>query len=471
MRDHVGVAKARFSTIAHRRLVAPALVGGGSLLVYLLTLAPSLSWSHYGADGGDFIAAAAAGRMPHPPGFPLYMALARVAVLLPVGNPAWRLNALSALMAAGAVALTAATLQLRRFSLWVVIVTALTMGFAPLLWSQALITEVYTTAAFFVALALFFETRGLQREQPEAFSVGMAWGLATSVHATLVLLAPLWFAAPSIWKSRGRTISPVLRLLAGFGIGLLPYALLPLLGSWPQPWGDMRTVMGWWDVVSARLYWGYAFGLPPAEWPQRLFVWAVLFVRQFTPLGPLLGLVGMVERWRQSRWRLAGHMVACGVVMTLAFGYSTPDSHVYLVPLFPIAALLFGEGMAFVTQRGMPGWAGLVLPLILLLWNWSALDVHRDYAAMDWLGRTLDRTPEHAVVVTMRDDGHLFALWYAQEALGMRRDVLVIDRDLWWQQSYRQFLFARTGRVVAEPEDFAAGRPLCRIGNGEVMCP
>lgn len=448
-----------------------AFVGLGSLSVYFLTLAPSLTWAHWGADGGDFIAAAAAGRMPHPPGFPLYLALARAAVLIPVGDPAWRTNVLSALMASGAVTLTAMTLHLRQRSPWVAISAALTMGFAPLFWSQALITEAYTTAAFFVALALFFEARGSSRGTPEVFAVGLTWGLATSVHATLVLLAPLWLAYSATWKTEQRVFSPLARLLLGFGVGLLPYALLPLLGPWPQPWGDMRTAAGWWEVVTARIYSGYVFGLPLADVPQRLLAWSVLLVRQFTPLGALAVLLGMSVRWRENRRRIVGLIVACGLVIAFAFGYSTSDSHIYFVPLLPVVVLLLAEGLTFLVGKGLPGWIGVALPLMLLVGNWQALDLHRDHAAVGWLARALAATPQDAVLVTMQDDGHLFALWYAQEALGARRDVLVIDRDLWWQPSYQQFLFKQAERVVAAPEDFAVGRPLCRIVGEEVACP
>ena len=85
-------------------LVFPLLV-----ITYLLTLPPSLTWAHYGADGGDLVTAVVRGRLPHPPGFPTYLLLGTLFVRLPWGDPAWRLNLrlnlMSAVMAAGAAAL------------------------------------------------------------------------------------------------------------------------------------------------------------------------------------------------------------------------------------------------------------------------------------------------------------------------------------------------------------------------------
>ncbi len=468
------------------------------MFVYLATMAPSLTWAHWGADGGDFIAAAAAERIPHPPGFPLYLTLARVFVLLPLRDPAWRLNLLSAVMAAGAVTLTALTLQRQEKSPWIVLAAALTLAFAPLFWSQALITEVYTTAAFFAALAscelrvMSCELRGAGCELRGAnrrwILAGIVCGLGMSVHPTLVLLMPLWlvYLLSAIWKLRPfppvyRLPSTVYRLLftvylAGLCIGLLPYALLPLLGRWPQPWGDLRTFAGWWDVVTARLYRGYAFGLPLAEWPARLAAWATLAARQFTPVGGALVLLGGWVGWRErqpftpSRWEMVGLAAAGGLLSLFAIGYATPDSLTYVLPLLPLAVPLLAGGLRWLVDRGLPAWAALLLPLMLLAWNWQTVTLHRDDKAVMWYNQVLAATPADAVLITTQGDAYTFALWYAQEALGLRPDVLVIDRNLWWQESYRQYLFARNGKVAA-PEDYASGRPLCRIIGEDVACP
>ncbi|NNE09269.1 MAG: DUF2723 domain-containing protein, partial [Gemmatimonadetes bacterium] len=66
------------------------------LLVYMITLAPSVAFW----DAGEFIAAAYTLGVPHPPGTPLYVLLGRIASLVPVGEVAVRVNALSAIAAA-----------------------------------------------------------------------------------------------------------------------------------------------------------------------------------------------------------------------------------------------------------------------------------------------------------------------------------------------------------------------------------
>lgn len=450
-----------------------ALSGALALTVYRLTQSFMFTWQHWGADGGDFIAAAATGRWPHPPGFPLYMALARAAFRLShFHNPARRLNDLSSMM--GALAVVAmAWLALRRGARPVVAVAlALTIGFAPLLWSQALITEVYTTAAACVALAL------VAAEAGSAFGAGLGWGMALAVHPTTIFLAP-W-----LWSRRAHAPLRYVQFVVGLALALSLYAL-PLLGATgPEPWADFRTLSGWLNYVTARLYWGYAFALPLAEWPGRMLAWAALMARQFTPVGALLVLYGLTCWWQRRRGEVVGWLAAWGGISLYAIGYNTPDSLVYLVGLFPLMIFPLVEGarglekavrrIANPSRRNTiplypPVFVGLLLlPLALLVLNWGALNVWRMDVSAGWVYELNDAPPDAVVLVS--GDRHTFALWYAQEALALRPDVLVVGREMWGLPSYRAFLAERAGVVVAEPKDFAVERPLCEAGEEGLRC-
>ena len=520
-----------------------------ALVVYGLTLAPALTWAHWGADGGDFVTAAVLGRVPHPPGFPVYMLLARAFVRVLGGDPAWRLNVLSAVMAAATVGVTVLTLLQRELSLerplstWAASAAGLALAFAPLFWSQALITEVYSTAALFVALALWLggkreEGKGegtgfscyasffiryspfIIRHSPfiirhSSFTIrhspffrlllGVVWGLGIAVHPTVVFLAPLWVgvlwqvgagSAAAEWRG---ALYAGLWLCAGVCVGLMPYALLPSWGPWPQPWGDMRTWSGWWDVISARLYWGYALGVPLAEWPRRFLYGAALLTRQFTPVGAALVLWGLWRIGQRSRATLWGGLCTAAVWGLYVLSYRPPDAMVYLVPLLPLFALWLGVGLDDVLIRYLkPSLASgpapnlqslnlrsfnlqssvLLLPAVLLLWNWTALDLHHEEAAMQWLTTTLAAVPPNAVLRS-HGDQYSFALWYAQAALDLRPDVLVVERDLWAFDFYRAFIVSKAtvGQVAPSAaalpllENLARGRPWCVLEAAEVVCP
>jgi hypothetical protein len=484
------------------------------LTVYLLTLPPTLTWAHYGTDGGDLATAVIRGRLPHPPGFPTYLLLGTLFVQLPWGEPAWRLNLMSAVMAAGASLLTAAAFQQtasRRPRPAICnpqsairnqhsairnpqsairnqhsairnpqsairnqhsAICSLALGLSPLLWSQALIAEVYAPAAFFTAAVLFLALR-----RTPAWLLGIVWGLGIGVHPTLLFLAPLvlWQVAVSAPRPSApglhTFLPPAFLLLAS---SLLYGPVLLAFGTTPSPWADLSTPAGWWEYVSGRLYHGYLFALPAAFWPQRLLAWAGLLARQFTPAGALLALGGWWVLWREHRSLALATALAFGGFSLYAVGYNTADSLVYLVPAMPLAALWLGVGLAEAAKylaryRRHAPWALLFLPLAQVLLFWGQMDLHGDRTAMEWAHRVLQQAPPRAVLVTAQD-AHTFTLWYAHDGLGQRPDLLVVDRDLWYHLPYRRMVLQELG-LKSSPtrldEALArTGRPVVEVTNG-----
>ena len=177
---------------------AALIVGLVAMVVYLLTLAPGLTWAHQGADGGDLASAVAVGGIPHPPGYPTYVLLGRMFALLPLRDVAFRLNLMSAACAATTIVLLymllVLTLTPRRNThtpaRWDAIETlapvcaALAFAFSPVFWSQALITEVYALNALFVAATLLLAQSGRTR------LTWLVFGLGLGNHLSLLLVAP-----------------------------------------------------------------------------------------------------------------------------------------------------------------------------------------------------------------------------------------------------------------------------------------
>ncbi|MGC9356225.1 MAG: protein O-mannosyl-transferase family [Anaerolineae bacterium] len=446
-----------------RRVAATVIVVGVALTVYGMTMAPTLSWSHWGADGGDLVTAAVTGRLSHPPGFPLYLGFADLFVRLPWSNPAWRLNLLSAVMGAGAVAAVAAAILVLNDSAVAGSVGGIALVVAPLFWSQALITEVYTTAALFSALFLFWWV-GIRRSASRRSIVlgGILWGLGLTVHPTLIFLAPLWLDLG--WEGWPG-------LLAALGIAGIAYVFLQLRGPWPQPWGDLGNFDGWWEYVSARLYWGYAFSVPLGDWPRRALSWVTTLVRQFTPLGALLCIWGVSYLWQERPRRTVGLLLTFAGISAYAIGYDTSDSLIYMVPFLSIPALWLGAGIEAAAARGVPRLLWLLIPVASLIWHVGAMDLSGDLAAQQWWERTLVQTPAEAVLVTSQD-AHTFTLWYVQEVLHLRPDVVVVDEDLWGDEAYRDYITQEIQRPVTPLtlEGLAEGYPLCYVGASTVEC-
>jgi hypothetical protein len=159
-----------------------------ALVVYSWTLAPTVTLT----DSGELIVAAYGLGVAHPPGTPLWVMLAHLASLVPVGSVAVRINLSSAVFAALACAMLTLVVaellvtascfaaprrrnkaahqgniessNIDRLLIFAPAVGAgLLMAFSRTLWSYATIAEVYTLNAFLVLLVFFLVVRWRRR--------------------------------------------------------------------------------------------------------------------------------------------------------------------------------------------------------------------------------------------------------------------------------------------------------------------
>jgi hypothetical protein len=442
----------------------PWLAGGSALLLYASTAAPWLTWAHNGADGGDLIAAAMTGGVPHPSGYPTYCLLARLFALLPLGSIAHRFNLFSATLAAAAVALVYLTVlsllnRDAKRDTWLNGIIALLAAWAfaasPTLWSQATIAEVYALNAFFFTLCLYLALRDdLLMPLPYWAFMGLALGLGLGGHMTLMLfcLAMIMF----LWH---KVTWPRFALLAlGVLGGLCVYLYLPLAarGNPPVNWGNPSTWSGFWWVISGNPYHQYLFALPLQYLPARLGAWAHLWSQQYTWLGLMLALMGLWSWSEQGRRTLAWATGLTFVVYVLyAIGYDTTDSYVYLIPSYVLTALWIAEGAKTVLAmlaESLPRARRLSIALTLVLlaalpaWsiarNYRDMNLSRDQTVAAWVGQVLHTLPPGAVLIT-GTDAHTFALSYVQWIEHQRPDVLVVDGELLAQPWYAEQILQR----------------------------
>ncbi|MCL4265639.1 MAG: DUF2723 domain-containing protein [Anaerolineae bacterium] len=462
-----------------------------ALAVYLRTLAPDLTWANFSSDGGELITAAVTWGVPHPPGYPTYVLLGHLWSWLPLGTAVYRFNLFSAVCVAGAVGLiTAVNVFVVGNSLPsdgdkspttnanivnIAAVTAgLTFAFAPLVWGQALVSEVYALNLLCLALFLW----ALLTARP-CWLVGLFLGLSITTHLTSLLMLPLALVGCG-W----RQWRP---LIIGLLVGLLPFLLLPLFAQNTSPvrWGEPDTLRGWWWLVSAQIYRPNLFAAPPALLISRLREWAVLLPGQFLWLGFLFAALGLAKyggpkpeaRSPKSgiglrtsgfglpitdyRLPITG-LVTATLYLLYALGYNTPDALVYTLPVLLLAAMFLGLGLCRLRQ-----WS-LLLPLCLLLLNFRGQDLSQGVMVRPSATTLLQTAPAHVLLVSS-DGDTTFALWYFHHVEGQRPDVVVVDSNLFAFDWHRRHLAAQYPDLFVPAADDlpafyaqnGATRPLC----------
>lgn len=456
-----------------------------ALVVYLLTLAPSITWRNNGADGGDLIVAAYTLGIAHPPGYPVYVLLGKLFTLLPIGDVAHRVNLMSAFFAAATVPLVyLITLELcrslsegvnirARTSQIAASIAAFSFAVSPTFWSQATIAEVYTLNAFFVALLFYLLLKWAagQRQQtvsnnakpatPCLLFAALTYGLSLGNHLSMLMLGPAVLFLILEGKHYNRTY--LKRLLAAglsFLLGLSVYLFLPMRAMQHPPvnWGDPSTWTGFVWMVSGELYRRFVFALPPSFIPGRASSWASLLVQQFGWWGLLLGLIGLWHCLNRNRAFSAFSLLAFSAMVIYAIGYDTTDSYVYLIPSYLVFATWLGAGIHYLLAalrqvrdgRGLTFHVSrftfhasrftllfLLLPLVSLWRNFSSLDLSKDRTAYEY-GTKAFEVLEPSAVVIADTDPHTFTLWYFSYVAGERPDVVVLNKTLLGYPWYRE---------------------------------
>lgn len=460
-----------------RSFLPPLLLGGSLLLLYLDTLAPGLTWANQGVDGGDLITAAATGGIPHPTGYPLFLMLARLFQGLPVGSLAYRTNLMSAIFSVLAALVIYGTVM-RALAPTRTIPAALAglaagycFGLAPLVWSQAVVTEVYALQAFLVAWIVYLcsepvpaaplERKALDRRR------GLALGLALGNQITTLFLVPAAlllgatrkvetgeYQSQSYWRHRFAEFRfdfrSLGRQLLWLAVGLSLYLILPLraLAHPPINWGNPVSPERLWWLVSAKLYQDPFLQLERPQLLYQLKTWADFTVVQFGFLTIIIALIGLIVFGKASRlWAIT----AMAAISALAFSavYHPADGEVYLIPLLVSLSIWLGIGIASLAEglAKRSRAAGIVVSLLLLgiilvrpVSYYRQVDASRDTRAESFGRQVLSSVPDNAILIA-RGDHAIFSLWYFLFALGQRPDLILIADELlqfdWYRESLR----------------------------------
>ncbi len=441
--------------LAHR---AAALADGATLLLALLVYAATASRDVLPADSGEFQLAAALLGIPHPPGYPLYTLAGHLFTRLLAATPAYGLNLMSALLAAGSLTLIGRAT--RRWAgqldaapstaLVAGLVAALALGTATTVWAQATIANIRMPTVFFAALALdalagFATAPDRRRADRALLWLGLAIGLGLGHHPSLAFSALFWLlylllVDPRLALQPRRWLRP---LLAGL-LGLLPLAYIPIRGAMDAPLADpgLDTLSGFLDHVLARGFSGDMFAFAnPVDLPHRLALLPTLFSFQFNALLLVAALLGLAAlAWRNQRLLvlLAGSLLLHTVVTVT---YRAPQTVEYLMPAYLPAVVAIGLVPAVVQHDRLrvsstvtSNWHPVTRNALSALLLWAALlngaahapsliALAADTSTRQAVEPLLETAPPETLILA---DWHWATpLWVLQQVEGLRPDVEV----------------------------------------------
>lgn len=286
-----------------------------------------------------------AAHRPHPPGFPLYIAIASV----PHGWFESHATALAAVAAVfGALALIPLYFAFRELASGrVAAAAAVFTVFNPLVWFTSLRPMSDSVGFCAAALAQCLALVGLRAGRWWWYAAAVAAGLAGGVRIqTLLLTCPiLMFGCV---RDRSRALGTLAALAAGTLVWLLPMLLTlggvaPLVDAFVPVFGDVlafESVASRWNVRAVALAGIDVFVTP---WHSAILAAVML----------MLACAGFVYLARVNRAALA-------IVLVLFVPYAGYHLLVqdvqtvrYVMPIVPLIAFLAAAPLAAVRQRGL----------------------------------------------------------------------------------------------------------------------
>lgn len=425
--------------------------------VYLYTLCPTVSVG----DSGEFITAASTLSLAHPPAYPLYSLLGKIFItLIPFGNPAYRMNLMSAFFALLTLFLLSKLLA-TRYSLLATFILA----FTPVFWLQSLVTEVFTLNTFFAVLLIYLliihnSSFIIQKLYLFAFLFGLGLGN----HHTLVLLLP-GFAYLIFKEYQGiagkkrekqkekkillltRAIPLPLLCFLFFLLGFSVYLYLPIrsMNNPPLDWGNPETLKAFWRVVTRADYGSLRLMLETGErnltFIEQIYRFFLGLKKNYTLFGLILSFLSLLFLVYKSKERF--------IFLSLLFFFSgpffillakLPDSaeawgvieRFYILPLI-ILTISLSYGVTYLMQKFVRYrviflFLFLCLPIYILMNNFSSINRRNFYLAYDY-GRNNFRTlaPNSYFIMDGGDDT-FYTTAYLKYVEKRRIDICPFDR-------------------------------------------
>ena len=417
----------------HSPLDGPAIV---ALLfcVYVAGLAPGLHW----LDSGALTASAWTMGVAHPPGEPAWLAVAKLAQLIPVGDIAFRTSLLSAACVAACALplLWAAGRSRSRISEaatgWLVLGSLAAL--APTL--QAVRPEVYglTTLLLLLALAAAVRLPGVAGSA----ALGLLLGLGAAVHPLLCAVA-----VPALLVAR-RSTSPVRprdgAWFVGGGLwGFAACAWLPLraMANPGRAWGVPDSAGRFADVLLARTFARNFGGDAAGGLLDNLGVVLGVWTRAGLPVLLVIGLLGCFA-WRGREAQTGSRLLLLVTALWLAGNAATilPQNKVFgtnpdLLGYLAIGALgavpLAAVGLRNVGRNQLV--VALLLMGLLMIDGLESGNRRSDHGARTFATHQAAGLPPGAILVPSGNDT-AFAWTYLQAVERRRADLLVMPRVL-----------------------------------------
>ncbi len=448
------------------RNIKIALLSIGIFTFYLLSMPRTVTLE----DDGLFILSSYFRGVSHPPGYPLHSLLGYLFTHLPIGNPAFNGHALSALFSALSSTLiffiTSLLVQYKNRQYnqkddYIAYTSAVAFALSSTVWSQSIITEVYSLNAFLFLCVLYLAIQldislndfniknKIARSKLRLFYLGIFSGLAIANHWPLFLLGSIGILF-ILLKHTKFIIRYWYIASFAFVIGLTPYLWLYINSNSDTIIKFLGPIESWSDFYNYVSRKNFNHGVdfsPTATILDKLYF--IIFtlkqlVNQWGVLNSLFVPIAIVVIFREKggnkHWYIALLIsyLSSSILLAAILGYDFNIRHQtnfqpFLVLSHTIGAILFALGIdQFIKylQTKTPYKLKTIVFIIVFFQTITANGLKNYRSNYIWSDiyakQVLDSLKPNSILIVSGDEG-TGTIGYWNLIKGYRKDVVLIQ--------------------------------------------
>jgi len=430
-------------------------------IAYIITLAPTVTF----IDAGELTTVCAKLGVAHPTGYPLFTVIGHLFSLLPTGSIVYSLNLMCAVISSFTVVIF--------FNLMVFIFTklklnddtsetsiseniiynvsfgaALVLAFSKTFWDTSNAIEVYSLHTLFIVTNIYLFLKACNVTSVDSkenlvfrekywLIFSFVLGLSFGNHLTTIFLSVgflyLFFAVNGFNKL---ALQRIIMLAIPFVLGLSIYIYLPVRAdNSVLSWGHPDTWNNFYRHVSGKQFSVWMFtGTENASKQFSYFTKAFPLEFFYAPL--ILAILGLIEIFNKSRKLFWYTLLLAGFCVLYAINYDIHDIDSYFLLAYIITSIWIGFGLYFIVKRigeGTRKSVSFILILVAVLPlsnNYKSVNESQNYFVKDYTFNIFNSAPQNAIILSTQWDFWLSASIYFQYVEDVRKDLIIIDKEL-----------------------------------------
>jgi hypothetical protein len=442
------------TTVTWSTLLWYLIVLTGSGLLYAFTCAPTILWQDSGAFTYRIWHNDIQGNLGLAITHPLYILIGIAVKYIPLGEFAYRVNLISAVAAAIAVANLFLLLRLWLSRNLPAVIAATTLAVSWTFWQHAVIAEVYTLSLALLTAELIMLLQYVRTTRIRyLYLLGLFNGLAIANHMWAVFGFACYIVFLLVLLVRRQIGLKHLGIIVCLWVaGAAPYEYLVIKNIILS--GDVKATLT--SAVFGNLWQGPVLNVSIS---MKMVLENIIFILLNFPTPNLvLFFVGLWVLRKKAPAKSFGNIVLVLLVLyfVFAFRYTIPDRYVFFLPFYCFAAVLIGLGAdVILAQYNRKTLVFVVLVFALLpipaycftpelaRKTYKPLGQRRQrpyrdeyiYFLQPWktgyrgaerfANEALDMVEKNAIIYA--DSTTVHALLYAQQVKGKRLDVKIVS--------------------------------------------